>query len=51
MATGKVKKSVYLSQQKYLPSTRLVPSHNDKVYGLIEAEDGRDVYFPHDFSN
>ena len=35
--------------QKKLPHpTRLVPDHNDKGYGLIEAEDGRDVYFPHE---
>jgi cold shock CspA family protein len=48
MATGKIKKLVHLSQQTYLPNTRLVPDHNDKGYGLIEAEDGRDVYFPHE---
>lgn len=48
MATGKIKKLVHLSQQTYLPNTRLVPGHNDKGYGLIETEDGRDVYFPHD---
>ena len=48
MASGKIKKLVHLSQQTYLRNTRLVPDHNDKGYGLIEAEDGRDVYFPHD---
>ena len=48
MATGKIKKLVHLSQQTYLPNTRLVPDHNDKGYGLIEAEDGQDVYFPHE---
>ena len=48
MATGKTKKLVHLSQQTYLPNTRLVSGHNDKGYGLIEAEDGRDVYFPHE---
>ena len=48
MATGKIKKLVHLSQQTYRPNTRLVPDHNDKGYGLIEAEDGRDVYFPHE---
>ena len=37
-----------MSQQTYQPNTRLVPDHNDKGYGLIEAEDGRDVYFPHE---
>ena len=25
-----------------------MPDHNDKGDGLIEAEDGRDVYFPHE---
>ena len=29
MATGKIKKLVHLSQQTYLPNTRLVPDHND----------------------
>jgi cold shock CspA family protein len=48
MAKGKIKKLVHLSQQTYRPNTRLVPDHNDKGYGLIEAEDGRDVYFPHE---
>lgn len=48
MAKGKIKKLVHLSQQTYLPNTRLVPDRNDKGYGLIEAEDGQDVYFPHE---
>ena len=48
MATGRIKKLVHLSQQTYLPNTRLVHDHNDKGYGLIESEDGRDVYFPHE---
>jgi cold shock CspA family protein len=48
MATGKIRKLVHLSQQTYLANTRLVPDHNDKGYGLIEAENGRDVYFPHE---
>ena len=47
MVTGKIKKLVHLSQQTHLPNTRLVKDHNDKGYGLIESEDGRDVYFPH----
>jgi cold shock CspA family protein len=37
-----------LSQQTYLPNARLVQDRNDKGYGLIESEDGRDVYFPHE---
>ena len=32
MATGKIKKLVHLSQQTYLPNTRLVPDHDDKGY-------------------
>ena len=48
MDTGKIKKLVHLSQQTYRPNTRLVPDRNDKGYGLIEAEDGADVYFPHE---
>ncbi len=45
---GNIKKLVHLSQQTFLPNTRLVPGHNDKGYGLIEAEDGQDVYFSHE---
>ena len=45
---GNIKQLVHLSQQTFLPNTPLVPGHNDKGYGLIEAEDGRDVYFNHD---
>ena len=48
MATGKIKKLVHLSQQTCQPNTRLAPDHNDKGYGLIGAEDGRHVYFPHE---
>lgn len=48
MATGMIKKLVHLSHQSYRPNVRLVPDHNDKGYGLIEAEDGRDVYFSHE---
>jgi cold shock CspA family protein len=48
MATGKINKLVHLSQQTYLPNSQLVPDHNDKGYGVIEAEDGRDVYFHHE---
>ena len=48
MPIGKIKKLVHLSQATYAPNTRLVPSHNDKGYGIIEDEQGREVYFPHD---
>jgi cold shock CspA family protein len=48
MPTGKLIKLVHLSQQRYQPSSRLVPDHNDKGYGIIEAEDGREVYFSHE---
>jgi cold shock CspA family protein len=48
MFIGKIKKLVHLSQQTYMPNTRLVSNHNDKGYGMIEDEDGREVYFPHE---
>ena len=48
MATGMIKKLVHLSHQAYRPNVRLVPDHNDKGYGFIEAEDGRDVFFSHE---
>jgi len=48
MPTGKLIKLVHLSQQRYLPNTRLVPDHNDKGYGLIEDAEGREVYFSHE---
>lgn len=48
MPTGKLIKLVHLSQQTHLPNTRLVPDHNDKGYGIIEDEDGREVYFSHE---
>jgi cold shock CspA family protein len=25
-----------------------VPDHNDKGYGVIEADDGQEVFFPHE---
>jgi cold shock CspA family protein len=31
-----------------LPNARLVPGHNDKGYGIIEDQAGREVYFPHE---
>jgi cold shock CspA family protein len=48
MSLGKIKRLVHLSQQAYLPNTRLVPGHNDKGYGVIEDENGREVYFSHE---
>ncbi len=48
MPIGKLIKLVHLSQQRYLPNTRLVPDHNDKGYGLIEDAEGREVYFSHE---
>jgi cold shock CspA family protein len=48
MLTGKLIKLVHLSQQRYLPNTRLVPDHNDKGYGIIEDAEGREVYFSHE---
>jgi cold shock CspA family protein len=48
MPLGKIKRLVHLSQQRFLPNTRLVPDHNDKGYGVIEAPDGQEVFFPHE---
>jgi len=48
LPTGTLIKVVHLSQQRYLPNTRLVPDHNDKGYGIIEDADGREVYFSHE---
>jgi cold shock CspA family protein len=48
MPTGKLIKLVHLSQQRCVPSARLVTDHNDKGYGLIEDADGQEVYFSHD---
>jgi len=48
MPTGKLIKLVHLSQQRCVPSARLVPDHNDKGYGIIEDAEGRDVYFSHE---
>jgi cold shock CspA family protein len=47
MNSGIIVKLVHLSQQTYLPNAQLVPDHNEKGYGLIEGEDGNDVYFHH----
>jgi len=48
MPIGKLIKLVHLSQQRYVPNTRLVPDHNDKGYGIIEDSAGREVYFSHE---
>jgi len=48
MPFGTIKRLIHLSQQTFLPNTRLVPDHNDKGYGVIEAENGEDVFFPHE---
>lgn len=48
MLLGTIKKLVHLSQQTHLPNARLVPGHNDKGYGILVGQDGRDVYFSHE---
>ncbi|MCI0350115.1 MAG: hypothetical protein L0Z53_11885 [Acidobacteriales bacterium] len=48
MPLGKIKSLVHLSQQSFLPSARLVPDHNDQGYGIIEDDEGREVYFSAD---
>ena len=48
MATGRIKTLVHLSQQTHVPSTRLVAGRNDKGYGIIQDDDGREVYFSHE---
>ena len=48
MPTGKLIRLVHLSQQRHVPSTRLVPDRNDKGYGVIEDSQGREVYFSHE---
>jgi cold shock CspA family protein len=48
MPIGKINKLVHLSQQTYQPNSKLIPGHNDKGYGTIDADTGREVYFSHD---
>jgi cold shock CspA family protein len=48
MPTGSIKKLVHLSQQTHLRNASFFPDHNDKGYGLIADEQGREVYFRHD---
>jgi len=46
MPLGRIKRLIHLSQQTSLLNTRLVHDHNDKGYGVIEAADGQEVFFP-----
>lgn len=48
MPTGRIKSLIHLSQQTYVPGTRLVAGRNDKGYGIIADDDGREVYFSHE---
>jgi len=48
MPIGTIKKLVHLSQGTHLPGARLVPDHNDKGYGIIEDQHGKEVHFRHD---
>ena len=48
MLVGRINKLVHLSQQTYQPNSKLIPGHNDKGYGTIDAGGGREVYFLHD---
>jgi cold shock CspA family protein len=48
MLIGKIIRLVHLSQQTYLPNSRLVQNHNEKGYGAIDAEGGGEVFFPHE---
>jgi cold shock CspA family protein len=48
MPVGTIVNLVHLSQQTYQPTSRLIPSHNDKGYGTIRSEGDREIYFAHD---
>lgn len=48
MLIGRIIRLVHLSQQTHVPSTRLVAGRNDKGYGIIQDDDGREVYFSHE---
>jgi cold shock CspA family protein len=48
MLLGRINKLVHLSQQTYQPNSKLIPSHNDKGFGTLDDEHGREVYFAHD---
>ena len=47
MPIGTINKLVHLSQQTYQPNSKLIPGHNDKGYGIIDDDAGREVYFSH----
>ncbi|MBW3596039.1 MAG: cold shock domain-containing protein [Planctomycetes bacterium] len=48
MFPGTIKRLVHLSQQTHLLNAGLVSSHNEHGYGVLEDEQGREVYFPHE---
>ena len=48
MLTGRIKTLVHLSQQTHVPGTRLVAGRNDKGYGILADDEGREVYFSHE---
>ena len=48
MPVGFITRVVHLSQQRFLPNTRLVSDHNDKGYGIIQDAEGQEVYFSHE---
>jgi cold shock CspA family protein len=48
MLIGRINKLVHLSQQTYQPNSKLIPSHNDKGYGTLDDDRGREIYFAHD---
>ena len=49
MLNGKIIRLVHLSSSTYLLVRRLTAAnHNDHGYGIIEDEDGREVYFSHE---
>jgi cold shock CspA family protein len=48
MVTGIIKKLVHLSQQTHLLNAGLVSGHNEHGYGVIEDEQGREVYFSYE---
>jgi cold shock CspA family protein len=45
MQIGKIIKLVHLSQQSHPPGTRLGPGHHDLGYGILQNDDGSEVYF------
>jgi hypothetical protein len=48
MPFGTLKKLVHLSQSRVQPNTRLIPSHNDVGYGILEDAEGHDVHVSHE---